>query len=93
MFTVKFYTEDANGHGFRQLILAAESFTLLRGGEDGGAEITLHQKNQGDDRRIDIGSADEKRDPNWPPLYQRAIIENATGKTTEIINCIRPMAA
>lgn len=85
MFTIKFYSDN----GYRQRIIEAESFTILRGGDDGGAEITLHQKNQTDDRRIDVGPNVE-RETYMPPLYQRAIIENAAGKTTEIISCDAP---
>lgn len=85
MFTIKFYS---NG---RQRILSAESFTILR--SDEGAEITLHQKNQGDDIRIDIALDGPRNDyDNWPPCYQRAIIENAAGKTTEIVD-ISPATA
>lgn len=82
MFTIKFYSDN----GYRQRILEAESFTVLRGDGD-GAEITLHQKNGTEDSRIDIRDVDPEkpRDPNWPPVYQSAIIENAAGKTTEII--------
>lgn len=80
MFTAKFYSDN----GFRQRIMSAESFTLLRA-EDGTAEITLHQKNQSEDCRIDINWDDAPRDSYMPPLYQKAIIENPAGKTTEII--------
>lgn len=86
MFTIKFYSND----GYRSIIKEAESFTILRGG-DGGAEITLHQKNSLDDSRIDIGD-DGPNGPtrlsDWPPVYGKAIIENSAGKTTEII-CVR----
>ena len=51
MFTIKLYSSN----GYRQRILEAESFTILRGGDDGGAEITLHQKNGAEDNRYDIG--------------------------------------
>lgn len=90
MFTVKFYTED----GYRQVIKTAESFTILRGGDDGGAEITLHQKSPGDSCRIDIGPLGTERPEGWPPLFQKAIIENAAGRTTEIIasGCVPKMA-
>lgn len=85
MFTIKFYSDN----GYRQKILSAESFTILRGGPSPGgdeAEITLHQKDQNDDVRYDI----RHENPvavgyEGPPRYQRAIIENAAGKTTEII--------
>ncbi len=89
MFTVKFYS----GNGYRQKILSAESFTILRGGSSPGgdeAEITLHQKNPNDDMRYDIKSDVEMPvDYAGPPIYQRAIIENSAGKTTEIIQ-LRP---
>lgn len=85
MFTIKFYSRD----GYRQVIKEAESFTILRS-EDGLAEITLHQKNPGDDSRIDI--KDEKDQVcSWsPPCFGKAIIENAAGRTTEII-VLRPL--
>lgn len=85
MFTIKFYNCD----GFRQVIKEAESFTILRS-DDGCAEITLHQKNQSDDSRVDIK---DERDQvcNWsPPCFGKAIIENAAGRTTEII-VLRPL--
>ena len=42
MFTIKLY-QDAG----RQKIMAAESFTILRGGDNPSeAEISLHQKNR-----------------------------------------------
>jgi hypothetical protein len=85
MFTIKLYSD----RGYRQRILEAESFSILRGGaDDGGAEITLHQKNPSDDVRFDI-TPDQPREPHWPQAYQKAIIENAAGKTTEIIS-LRP---
>ncbi|HXI43853.1 MAG TPA: hypothetical protein VNH83_27980 [Bryobacteraceae bacterium] len=85
MFTIKFYSSD----GFRQVIKEAESFTILRS-EDGTAEITLHQKNQADDCRIDINDDDKQYTEGWPMRYGRAIIENAAGRTTEIIY-LRPL--
>lgn len=85
MFTIKLYT----GNGFRQKILEAESFTILRGkastfGDE--TEITLHQKNANDDSRVDIRS-EKSLAPGYqgPPVFQKAIIENAAGRTTEII--------
>jgi hypothetical protein len=80
MFTAKFYSDN----GYRQRIVSAESFTILRG-DNGTAEITLHQKNQTDDARVDINWDEAPRDSYMPPVYQKVIIENATGKTTEII--------
>ena len=81
MFTIKFYSED----GYRTRIMSAESFTILRGVENGSSEITLHQKNISDSMRIDIGSPRLKETIDMPPIYQKAIIENANGRTTEII--------
>jgi hypothetical protein len=84
MFTIKLYI----GSGCRQVIRTAESFTILRGSGDEttvGAEITLHQKNSSEDTRVDILPEGTPRGENWPPYFQRAIIENAAGKTTEII--------
>lgn len=47
MFTIKLYTADPNSAlPYRQRILTAESFTILRD-PDGSAEITLH-KGDGD---------------------------------------------
>jgi hypothetical protein len=90
MFTIKFYQTGPGGS--RQVIKQAESFTILRS-DDGSAEITLHQKDQGDDRRIDIvdcGPNGPKRPEGWPPCFESAIIENAAGKTTEMISCQIP---
>jgi hypothetical protein len=85
MFTVKFYSHDPNGPGlgYRQLMFHAETLTILRDNE--GAEITMHFKD-GTSRRIDIRADTVERDPNWPPAYVRAIIENMFGKTSEIID-------
>lgn len=80
MFTIKFYGDG----GFRQRILEAESFTILRHGADGGAEITMHQKN-GEGLRFDIRPKDTPVTGSHPPFYQKAIIENAAGRTTEIV--------
>lgn len=88
MFTIKLYSAN----GYRQRILQAESFTILRGGSSQAgdeAEITLHQKNQNDDRRYDIKSDVPRQDSSGPEIFQKAIIENAAGKTTEII-AVRP---
>ena len=65
---------------------SAESFSILRSDNDGSAEITLHQRDPGDDRRYDIvGPADIPRPPHWPEVFDKAIIENAAGRTTEIV--------
>lgn len=87
MFTIKFYSAGPNSPGgYRQVIKEAESFTILRS-DDGSAEVTLHQKS-GDSSRIDIadcGPNGPKRAEGWPPCFESAIIENASGKTTEMI--------
>ena len=90
MFTIKFYSED----GCRQIIREAESFTILRcppTDNDGTAEITLHQKSGIDDYRIDIRE-ESKQLEGWPPCFAKAIIENSSGRTTEIISCQFPRA-
>lgn len=86
MFTIKFYSAD----GYRQIIKEAESFTILRGEDGSSAEITLHQKNQSEDSRIDI-KYDLPPDiaPIMPATFAKAIIENAAGRTTEVI-VLRP---
>lgn len=74
MFTIKLYAEG------RQRILSAQSFTVLR--DAFGAEITLHQTNQADDKRYDVSLVDTG---SVELKYHKAIIENAAGRTTEII--------
>lgn len=76
MFTIKFYD------GFRQVIEEANSFTILRD-KDGCAEITLHRV-AGNAVRRDV-CPDTPRALSAPPRFERAIIENAHGKTTQII--------
>ena len=79
MFTIKFYSAD----GYRQIIEEADSFTILHGG--GNAEITLHRK-IGDDVRRDIkDEGDGATGYAGPVRFAKAIIENASGKTTQII--------
>lgn len=84
MFTIKFYSHE----GGRQRIEAADSFTILRMDQVGGAEITLHRKNPSDDIRVDIGPHRNCVPVGgWPnDVFQKAIIENAAGRTTEIIS-------
>lgn len=90
MFTIKLYS----GNGSRLRILSAESFTVLRGkapmfGDE--TEITLHQKN-GENTRYDIKPAAEPvPDYCGPEIFQKAIIENAAGRTTEIISVMPSM--
>ena len=84
MITIKLYQDTG-----RQKIMAAESFTILRSGKNPSeAEITLHFKN-GEGVRYDI-MAEPPEGYEGPTVFQRAIIENMAGKTTEIIQ-LRPM--
>lgn len=75
MFTVKAYTTG------KTKIYEAESFTILRSGDE--SEISMHMLH-GIDVRIDVGEGD--RPDGWPPFFDRVIIENSNGKTTEIID-------
>lgn len=90
MFTLKLYSHN----GWRQKIVEAESFTVLRNrythpstksvAGEALAEITAHFKG-GDGQRFDIQVA-PGRDPNSPVTeWEKAIIENSAGRTTEII--------
>lgn len=102
MFTIKLKT------GYRTIIKEAESFSILRDGPvppdatfmvketdpTAGieAEITLHQRS-GESCRYDIGDVRERDRPEfWPPVFQVAYIENAAGKTVEIIGSRGPQA-
>jgi hypothetical protein len=84
MFTVKLYSHS----GYRQVILEAESFTILHN-QDGTREVTLHRplgpSGEYNDVRHDIGP-EQERDCIQPSLWARAIIENAAGRTTEMVN-------
>lgn len=88
MFTIKLYTTE----GLRQRIFEAESFTILQCDklyEDDGkpiipiywSEVTAHVKS-GDDMRFDIGSSPYH--PNGG-VWEKCIIENSAGRTTQII--------
>ena len=88
MFTIKLYGDL----GHRQRILEAESFTILRVSD--GFEVTLHRPPSmaHDDCRYDIKNAwpepktSDEQQGQWPARFDRAIIENAAGKTTEIVS-------
>jgi hypothetical protein len=81
MFTIKFYSTGRNSpDGYRQVIKEAESFTILRG-DDGTAEITMHHPNG--DFRLDVNDAPAP--DGYVDRFESAIIENASGKTTEMI--------
>jgi len=77
MFTLKFYGRD----GAKIRILEAESLTILRDSE--GAEITMHQKD-GAGLRLDV-TLREPPTSDYPETFEKVIIENSAGKTTEII--------
>lgn len=83
MFTLKFYSTCEN----RCRIKMADDITIMRGFDGSDAEITLHYRDGNRDHRIDIAHQDVARPEGWPPAYQKVIIENAAGKTTEIISC------
>lgn len=79
MLTIKLYAEN----GFRQRIVEAESLTVLRP-QCGSAEITCHGtrlNGEVTDIRFDLSEITTVEETRW----ERAIIENANGKTTEII--------
>lgn len=84
MFTIKLY--DGN----KSRLYEAEYFTVFRenrGSSDGPcfewAEITAHGVPGSDDLRFDIGQSPyEPNGGNW----RRAIIENQSGRTTEILD-------
>ena len=85
MFTLKFYSDD----GRRSRIVSADMLTILR--TDLGAEVTLHQKD-GNDFRVDVTL--EARKADEPRAYEKVIIENERGQTTEIIRALPvPVAA
>lgn len=79
MMTLKLMT------GFRTRILEAESFTVLHQRDTNSdkqwAEITGHT--QCGDFRYDVGPSDH---PEEDRIFERAYIENASGKTVEAIN-------
>lgn len=79
MFTLKLYGEA------RQRIVDAESFTIYSY-SDYSKQITTHQKDAERDGVFYVGKPDDcpigGSDMIW---YHKAIIENAAGKTTEII--------
>lgn len=79
MFTIKCHTQEG-----RCVIMAADSFTILRTEKTGEAEITLHQKN-GEGLRVDIAPHGTPRDEGWPAIFQWAFIENQMGKTVEAV--------
>lgn len=80
MFTIKLYQDN-----YHQRIIEAESFTIIR--ERDAVEITLHgmmDEGKRIDRRYDLTHC--ARPEGWPAQYTRAIIENSSGKTTEVLS-------
>lgn len=84
MITVKLYAEG----DFRQRVIECESVTVLRPANC-AIELTLHgMRVEGEisDRRFDlIGHPSALTPDNDAIPWERAIIENANGKTSEII--------
>lgn len=81
MFTIKLYKYD----GTNTRIYEAESFSVLRSPSNRApwwAEITAHMKDASAGIRFDVGDS-----PYQPSggIWEKAIIENAGGRTTEII--------
>lgn len=85
MFTVKLY------RGTRIRIASAASFTVVDEGDATLKGVTLHQTN-GDDEVYYVGARDPERHSyvDEHRVYDRAIIENGNGKTTEIIYAALP---
>lgn len=79
MFTIKLY-----GMNGRSRIEQADSFTIVR--QDFNFEITLHRKTL-DDVRFDV-SLDEPDDSDTTH-WEKAIIENQFGATTEVITAMK----
>lgn len=81
MFTLKLY-----GNG-RIRIVSAESFTVYQY-NNFACQITAHQKDQGDDRCFYVGddrACDVAIISEREVWYSRAFIENASGRTSEVI--------
>lgn len=78
MFTLKFIKRFDDRVGDRTVIKTAESLTIIR--DTDGAGVTMHRP--GGDERVDVGFLDDRN----PEGFDRVIIENAAGKTTEIIS-------
>lgn len=83
MFTAKFY--GLNG---RTKIHEADSFTIIK--FDDVHEVTLHRANV-DGFRIDLSDDEPPNDYPLDQYYQRLVIENANGKTTEMITTPKAM--
>lgn len=79
MFTVKAYKGD------NVRLYEADSITILRSVDcyPEESEITLHRV-IGEDLRIDV-KEDKPVEPIWPSRFDKVIIENSAGKTTEIV--------
>lgn len=74
MFTIKLYTNMG-----RQIIVPADSFTILRAEGDAAFEVTAHLRSD-EGQRFDIGpTGHQPAGGNW----DWAFIENINGKTVE----------
>jgi len=78
MFTLKLYQAD------KLRIVECVSVTVYRW-ENGSAQVTIHEKIPGFDTVACVGDPPVMAG-DGSPIYDRAILENAAGKTTEIIN-------
>lgn len=94
MFTIKLYRADGN----YQRIFQADSFTVIRSSANGRpsdprqpetyhSEITAHGKEGDLSTRFDIGESPYEPDGG---VWEKAIIENMAGRTTEIIGHNQP---
>lgn len=85
MFTIKLYTDAPSNHG-TAFIASADKVTIYRYSTTGSAQISAHRKN-GDDECFWVGAPDHGL-PNGTRIFDHAIIENANGRTTEIVHQI-----
>ena len=89
MFTLKFYKYAKESIGERIVIRQAENITILR--DTDGAEITMHTSSG--DQRLDVGFHNTVRPECFPDCFDRLIVENAAGKTSEIVSFLPSPAA
>lgn len=81
MFTIKFV------NGTKTHIKEAESFTVIQNSDNNSSwmEVTLHQHNVAIDTRVDVGSSPYLELIGQSNLWDTAYIENAMGKTVQIV--------
>jgi hypothetical protein len=78
MFTLKLYMDD------RTRIVSADSFTIYHYSTC-AMQVTAHQKDAADDSCFYVGDPSNAVVPCVDFWYERAFIENSSGKTTESI--------